>query len=242
MGFLRRIYKKYIYGIIGTLVFHILLVSTFLLAEINIKGVMKEQEILVEFPEIVEDETQTEKPEGEEIPDDPSNGMVQTGQVITNRPSNRLSGSDKFFDDDYNNEIESAKNLVKDVNNQLSKQPVDIDNIKMPVETTEGMDPETIKNRNYSGESNVVYFLSDRYHLQLPIPVYLAQGGGKVIVDIYVNRNGRVIIASPRQSASITDPMIYHYARVAALNTVFNSDPSAPEQQSGSIHYTFHPQ
>ena len=32
---------------------------------------------------------------------------------------------------------------------------------------------------------------------------------------------------------------IIHYAQTAALRTVFNSDPKAPQNQKGTIHYNF---
>ena len=73
-----------------------------------------------------------------------------------------------------------------------------MDDIKMPVETTEGMNPDSIKNIIYTGESNIVYYLENRYHLSLPIPVYLTQGGGKIIIEIVVDRQGKVIQATPK--------------------------------------------
>ena len=109
----------------------------------------------------------------------------------------------------------------------------------MPEETTEGMDPDSIKNTIYSGESNIHYFLENRYHLRLPIPVYLAQGGGLVVVDIVVNRRGKVIQADVKNSGDLKDPMLEIYARQAAQRTVFNTDESAPAQQKGTISYTF---
>jgi hypothetical protein len=109
----------------------------------------------------------------------------------------------------------------------------------MPVQTTEGMNPDSIKNVIYTGESNIVYYLENRYHVRLPIPVYLAQGGGLVVVDIAVNRQGQVIQAEPRSNPAIRDEQIYLYAKAAASRTIFNTDPSAPESQKGTIHYTF---
>ncbi|NLB91993.1 MAG: hypothetical protein GX792_01080, partial [Bacteroidales bacterium] len=79
----------------------------------------------------------------------------------------------------------------------------------------------------------------NRYHLRLPIPVYLAQSGGVVIVDITVDRNGRVTQANPRSNPYIRDELIYIYAKAAASRTVFNADQNAPNPQKGTIHYTF---
>jgi hypothetical protein len=57
--------------------------------------------------------------------------------------------------------------------------------------------PEDIKNNLYTGESNIEYFLENRHHVKLPIPVYLSEYGGKVKVDILVDRSGKVIKAEP---------------------------------------------
>lgn len=236
-------YRRNIYGVMGTLIFHILLVLTFLLADVDMKGSVKEEEIIIEFPDIIpepeetieESETQPE----EDLPNDPSTQTTISQNQRTNRASNRLSSTEEFFDEEYLNEIEAARQLVSDVRNQLSKESVKLEDIKMPVETTEGMDPDSIKNRIYSGESNIVYYLENRYHMSLPIPVYLAQGGGTVVVDISVNRNGQVVEASVRKNSSIRDEQIYAYAEVAALRTIFNQDADAPEIQRGTIHYTF---
>lgn len=228
----------------GTLAFHILIFSVFLLADVDMKGDVKEEVLLIEFPDIVP--TPEEQLVEEQNDVDESNN-IENGQLNnrTNAASNQMATSntttsaDEFFDDEYLKEIEAAKELSNDVSNQLSKEIVNIDDIKMPVETTEGIDPDSIKNVIYTGESNIVYYLENRYHLSLPIPVYLTLGGGKVIVDILVDRNGKVISAIPRKNKTIKDEQIFLYAKTAALRTIFNSDNSASSPQKGSIHYTF---
>lgn len=241
MGFIANIYKRNIYGVIGTLIFHILLVSAFLLAEIDMKGNVKEEEIIIEFPDLpAEPEIQEELENTEE--------QISSGEdnaYQTNVASNRLSSesttksAEEFLDDEFLKEVEAAKQLANDVNNQLSKEKINMDDIKMPVETTEGMNPDSIKNVVYVGESNIVYFLENRYHVSLPKPIYLAQGGGKVIVDISVDRTGKVVNASVRKNPNLSDPNILEYAQIAAIRTIFNADGLAPEIQKGTIHYTF---
>lgn len=240
--YLVKIYRRYIYGVMGTLLFHILLFASFLLAEVDMKGNIKEEPLVIEFPDILPEEEA-------EVPEDKS-GDLETSENksvnnLTNAASNRLSvknntpSTDKFFDDDYLKEVNDAKNLVSSVNNQLAKETVNIDDIKMPVESTEGMNPDSIKNIIYSGESNIVYYLENRYHLSLPIPVYLARGGGKVVIEIEVDRQGRVIQANPLPGQRVFDEQIFMYAKLAALKTIFNADPKAPAAQKGTIHYNF---
>ena len=225
----------------GTLLFHILLVSSFLLAEIDMKGKANEEELIIEFPDFLPEleEVIEEEIDQQDILNNPSAQSLETNNRITNAASNRLASSEDFFDKEYLKEVETAKQLVSNVNQQLSKEKIDLEDIKMPVETTEGMDPDSIKNIIYTGESNIVYYLEKRYHLALPIPVYLAQGGGKVIVDILVNQQGLVIQANARKNPAVRDQQIFLFAQVAASKTIFNTDLNAPSQQRGTIHYTF---
>lgn len=238
------IYKRNIYGVIGTLIFHILLFASFLLANVNIKGNVKEEDILIEFPDNIPEPEPVEEKEAEDR-SEPTPETEKAVNQLTNIASNRLAkenittSADKFFDADYMKEVEAAKQLRSSVTNNLSKKVVDMSDVKMPVETTEGMDRDSIKNVIYAGESNIVYYLENRYHVSLPVPVYLAEGGGTVIIDIKVNRDGKVVEATPRPNPSINDEQIFLYAREAALRTIFNSDDSAPSLQEGSIHYTF---
>jgi hypothetical protein len=239
-----ELYRRNVYGVIGTLVFHILLFSAFLLADVNRKGIVKEEEILIEFPaEMLESEIIEPETAEEESTDQPDN--EQTTNTRTNVASNRsatentTTSTDEFFDDDYLKEVEAAKQLVSNVNKNLAKETVDLSDIEMPVETTDGMDRDSIKNVIYAGESNIVYYLENRYHLRLPVPVYLSQGGGTIIVDIVVNRQGEVIEAEPRDDRSIRDKQLFAYAKEAATRTVFNSDNTAPARQKGTIQYTF---
>jgi hypothetical protein len=171
------------------------------------------------------------------------NGKASSG-AVTNAPSNRSFGSvkDKFFDQAYDKEVKSAQKLVKEVNTQLSRKIVDINSIVMPEDVTEGKKEEEIQHKIYSGESNIEYHLGNRYHLRLPIPVYLARGGGVVTVDVEVNREGYVVSARARTTPTLRDENIYFYSEVAAQKTVFNTDQKAPVIQKGTIRYTFIPQ
>lgn len=227
----------------GTLVFHILLLSAFLLAEVDMKGTVTEKELLIEFPqellnepELPEEEIQ--QPE-EAMPNDPSSDYSEPQNRLTNQASKQIMENEEFFDQDYTEEVEAAQRLSQNVRDQLSKETVDLDDIEMPVETTEGMDPDSVQNVIYAGESNIVYYLENRYHISLPVPVYLAQGGGKVVVDILVDRQGRVVEAEPQKNSSVRDEQILLYAKAAAERTMFNPNLKAPELQKGTIHYTF---
>ena len=237
MTSIRELYHRYIYGLMGTLIFHILLFSGFLIAEIDFNGEIKEEAIIVDFATI--EDVKPEKPEIEKRQDQNVPSTQNERSFTSNRAVNDAQKNDKFFDKEYLKDVQEARKLVNDVNRQLSKKVVDKGDFDMPEITTEGIDPDSIKNMIYSGKSNIHYFLENRYHLSLRNPVYLAKGGGKITVDISVDRNGKVISAVPRNDSGINDPMLPEYAQNAAFRSVFNADRSAPRVQSGTITYTF---
>ena len=240
MSSIKELYRKNVYGVMGTLIFHILLVAGFLVAELNLTiKIEKEEAILLDFtaPEIEEKILEREKsPEKNEASDNSARNNQSSG---SNRAVNEASKKDKFFDANYNRDMEEAKKLVADVNKQLSKKVAPAKKFEMPEETTEGQDPDSIKNVVYSGKSNIHYFLENRYHLRLPIPVYLARGGGTITVDIQVDRSGKVIKAEAKAAKNLNDPMLPVYAVQAAERTVFNSESKAPAIQRGTITYKF---
>lgn len=237
---LKEIYRRNIYGVMFTLIFHILLVSGFLVAELRLDvEPQKEEAILLDFtaPE------ETKMPEPEKVKSEQQTGQSPSNDRSSNRAVNDaptiLRKTDKFFDDSYRRDIEEAQKVVADVNKQLSKKIPPVEKFKMPEATTEGQNPDSIKNVIYSGKSNIHYYLPNRYHVRLPIPVYLAKGGGEITINIQVNREGKVVKAEAGSARNVNDPMLPTYAIQAAERTVFNSDPKAPAIQQGTITYHF---
>jgi len=226
----------------GTLIFHILLVVGFWVAELNLDvSPKKEEAILLDFtsPEIQEETPEQEKEKMPDKTEASDQSKINERNTGSNRAVNDALKKDKFFDENYKRDIEEAKKMVVDVNKQLSKKIEPIKKYEMPEATTEGQNPDSIKNVVYSGKSNIHYFLENRFHVRLPIPVYLAKSGGIIIVDIQVDRSGRVTKAEARPSKNINDPMLPIYATQAAERTVFNSDSKAPVSQRGTITYQF---
>jgi len=236
----KELYKKNMYGVMGTLIFHILLVTGFLIQELNFSiRTEKEETVLMDF--ILPPE-KTTIPEPEEIQGDKTSSE-QTNKYSQNAGSNRAVNDamkkDKFFDASYQHDIEEAQKMVDNVNKQLSKKAPPTKKYAMPEAITEGQNPDSIKNTIYSGKSNIHYFLENRFLVRLPTPVFLAKGGGLITVDIQVNRAGEVIRAEAKPSGNISDPMLPEYATQAAESTVFNTDPKAPAVQRGTITYRF---
>lgn len=97
---------------------------------------------------------------------------------------------------------------------------------------------------NYSGtglgSKGVSYDLQGHNSLSIPKPQYNLQEGGKVVVEITVDKNGKVVNARPGMPGSTTsNSTLFEAARKAALKAKFNSDSSAPAYQKGTITYHF---
>lgn len=92
----------------------------------------------------------------------------------------------------------------------------------------------------FSGAVTVAYNFTDpvRHHRDLYVPAYRAKGGGVVVVDVWLNRNGEVTSARINSS---TNPELNDQALAAARNkrTLFRIDGSAPTSHRGTITYTF---
>lgn len=81
-----------------------------------------------------------------------------------------------------------------------------------------------------------------RNSYKLVIPAYMCEGGGEVVVNAMLNRNGSVISASVDKSRSTTDECMVTTALRAARESRFNVDSSAPDRHQGTISYIFIPQ
>ncbi len=241
---LQRLYRVNINGIIATLAIHVVVLASLFFARLKNDYELPPDAL---FVDLTSEEIKLPDPEKEK--QDLGNQALalngaQSGEHNSNRAVNLgdqsgHSSGDPFFDKEYAREVAAAKQLESDVNKNLAKKIPEIGDIPMPVASTEGMSREEAKRSTFKGRSNIHYLVGNRYHLQLPIPVYLAQGGGEVVVDVVVDRNGEVITATPHESANITDQMIFAYAKQAAEKTVFNSDNTAPDKQRGTITYLF---
>lgn len=90
-----------------------------------------------------------------------------------------------------------------------------------------------------SGNVTVSFDLAGRRALFLEVPAYLCRGGGKVVLNITVNRMGEVVSASVKQTIGVKDPCLAETAIWAAKRSQFNYKESAEARQRGTITYIF---
>ena len=105
-------------------------------------------------------------------------------------------------------------------------------------EAKEGEKESGVKQK---GSVLISYWLPGRRDVSLYMPAYQCEGGGEVTVNITVNRNGKVVSVSMKES-STNSSCINDMAILAARNSRFNVDDTGSDKQSGTITYIFVPQ
>ncbi len=92
-----------------------------------------------------------------------------------------------------------------------------------------------------AGMGNGISFdLEGRGSIHLPKPAYNSMEQGKVVVKIWVNKQGKVTrVQTGVKGTTIADPQLRKLAQDAAGKSVFTPDPNASDVQTGTITYNF---
>jgi len=91
-----------------------------------------------------------------------------------------------------------------------------------------------------TGDKGISYSLAGRGFQALPPPKYDYQGEGRVVVEVSVDRSGKVVQATPGTKGSTTlDEYLLRVAKEAALGARFEVKQDAPAIQKGTITYNF---
>lgn len=84
------------------------------------------------------------------------------------------------------------------------------------------------------------FSLHGRSAKYIPVPDYTEQEQGKVVVDVWVDKNGNVTKAiAGAKGTTTSNPSLWRKAQQAALNAKFSVNLNAPEEQKGTITYNF---
>lgn len=102
-------------------------------------------------------------------------------------------------------------------------------------------DGEQQQDRKIKGRVTVSFSLNNpvRTKRHLEVPAYQCEGGGEVVVEITVDRTGKVVGARVKSGG---DDCMRDSALRAARMSLFNIDDSAPTRHVGTITYIFIPQ
>lgn len=91
-----------------------------------------------------------------------------------------------------------------------------------------------------TGDKGISYQLEGRGVQSLPKPKYDYQEGGRVVVEVSVDRDGKVVQAVPGTKGSTTlNDYLLKVAKEAAMGARFEVKADAPAIQKGTITYNF---
>ena len=229
-------------GIMGTVIFHLLLMILFLSLEISKMTVHAEMEIVMEMPDREqlqkrEEENKRKKEIRQKTSEEEVQRMLRSIAVNENveKKQDARQNVQQYVDEIMQELQEEGKEGRYRARQDKNYQNDSLQNVRDRKE----QELDSLKSTFYSGESSVTYNLKGRYARFLPIPVFKCEYGGKVVVEITVNPKGIVQKAVVVESKSETDDCLRAVAVDAAERSRFNENPSAPAQQKGTISYNF---
>ena len=242
---MRGFIKRHIYGILGTIIVHLLLAIMFMLIKLSSTYRERQEAIIIDFEPVQEEPEVIEM----EVPDRIAQ-MYNDETFWANIARNLANPVNEEFDiDDYIDQIKqellesgeiSEDNYLDEMRRRLEEQTESGE-----TELQADQQEEEVKTSDqiaaaYSGPTRIYYSLEGRIHIKLPLPIYKCEGSGKVVLNIAVNQRGAVISATVNADESSSDDYCLHeMAKDAAFRSRFNYDPSAPSRQQGTLTYHF---
>lgn len=198
-----------------------------------------EVETLVEItPEEVELQELTEQNTSEtnQAFNETQKDIAQAYEVI--KPAEDFNYED--FQEENDTEIDESLEETETVSTYTLKKtkPIDRKKVQSFDRAKRVLELQKKSNTKSSNKnSSVSYSLVNREANRLPIPVYLCDGGGKVIVNITVNISGKVTSANVNTRLSSSNLCLQDYALQYAKKAFFNL--GLKNAQLGTITYQF---
>ena len=176
---------------------------------------------------------------------------LNNAKAGTNQAFNETEKSNRFAEaykpiappEDYEYPKPNESNDFRDSNNsnQLGEQTLSEPSINKDQLSSFSKVNELLKKQkeeSNNSRSTVSFSLVDRKKVFIPIPVYLCEVDGKIVVNITVDRSGKVIDAYENTSSTSDNECLIKHALEYAKNSLFSADASKKEQL-GSITFYF---
>lgn len=234
------------FAICITLVAYILFGIAFISFNIVIERTSLRNQIVLDFTDF--DKIQEELERAEEL------NHLLNEQYYDQAPiSNLVSNENELnedLDDWHRTDAEEIYKLADEVQDKIDANREEFEAGLQAEQEIRDQKPEfeesriSPKSSKSKGNVTASYSLSQpvRSAFELPIPSYMCEGGGEVVVNIVVNRNGEVVSTGINAGLSTSNECIRSAAVQKAKLARFNANMGAPIFQKGSIVYLFVPQ
>jgi len=246
-------------GIIGTILFHALLLVAFLFMGLTYQDPPPAEEgISINFGFSDEGLGEIEPESTEEITEIVEEEMIEeqieksTEEIITQNTVETPSVEKKEEKEEVIEKKEPKEEVIEEKKPEVNKKAL-YPGKKKKENSSEGEtggdgnqgvidgDPNSeVYEGGGIGEDGTAYQLGGRKVEFKAKPIYNTQVEGTVVVLITVDRLGNVISATPGAKGSTTlNKQLLQRAKAAALKTKFDTKNSAPNNQQGKIIYNF---
>jgi len=231
------------YGLIGTILFHMLVIFLFLVFQVGKTTKVEDAWIYFDL-KTLEELAQLDVPVPELTPEQLADrrarniAVTQEDRIENYDDYKNFRMSDRAVDQLVQSRINSA------VNDIIKENDLNPDDRALPDLQTKPLDfyeaPKIEEDKVYEGPTNIYYNLDDRTVSYLHIPVYKGAGSATVRIDVRVGQRGKVELAVVSNEMTDTrDPCFLQAAKNAAQRTRFNFSTKAPLLQQGYIIYHF---
>ncbi|QED38248.1 energy transducer TonB [Antarcticibacterium arcticum] len=223
-----------------------LLCSVLILALYNFNLSSKNQkvrELLVDLDNFQVEKPEEPEPEPEETPETTNRQTAQTHQAFNENQEARETNFDRqlqeIFEKNSAAQLESSNEDSPGTSGSFGMQQK-----KEEVKKRSDGDRSSEKTSTQSGgmdNSSITYSLLGRTAVHIPNPIYTCDRAGKIVVNITVNAEGRVLTTSiNRGSSSTTNECLTEQAMQYATQAIF-SRMAGRNSQPGTITYNFKP-
>jgi hypothetical protein len=239
-------------GILGTVIIHLIAAIIFMSFQLRTLHRERASEYLIEFepePVVPNEKNPVELPlksVDKILQDDPE--LLNIARNLANKGNQKINPAD-YVDQVKEELIKNGKlnadNFIdeqKEKDKGLSEEKLAYKGDSTGALNKDSNNPSESQKMaaNYKGPTRIYYDLKGRNHTYLPIPIYLCEGSGKIVLLIEVSKTGEVEKAQVITGESTTsDPCLIDTAVKTALTSRFNPDINAPRIQTGTLTYIF---
>lgn len=242
------------YGLLGTILVHFFFIfgSTYVRLPENVTS----KELVIELSFVAEEVTEKDVPKEENTEKKSTSNNVNKA-VNESAPEKVKSGdyneynreptemNKKSFEQELEEELKALEEQVikeqREAGYGYSQAEIDeMLQAKKNADLADVVEKEPRSESAFKGNTNITYKLKNRYDTKLEVPVYMCQYGGIVVVNIAVDKLGKVVSAKVDvESSKTTDSCLLNAALKSAKKTHFNKKNDASRIQMGSITYIF---
>ncbi len=226
-------------GVIGTILVHLLLLLLFIQFGMPYQDPPPENEgaMLIDFGNSGGGDSSEEEPTEEENSSSASSESQNNSSQESAVTQNTTQTVD--LNASQSNNTTTEPEVSENLNNALNALNNSNNNSKSSNSSSNNNSNNNSTGTNIGPSNGIGFSLIGRGKVSFKKPVNF-DDDGKVVVDIVVDKYGKVVKATPgARGSTTTNPVLYKKAKEAALEAKFTKKLDAPSDQKGTMTFVF---